>query len=211
MKVTTLAVGLLQTNCYIVADEETTESAIIDPGGHAHRILDVTAELSVKYVINTHAHFDHTADNGKVLDALRDRQETAPQLVCHPEAAPVLASDGGAAWFGLPPVRSPKPDVLVEDGDELHLGPLVLQVLHTPGHSPGSISLYIADRQALFAGDTLFRRGVGRFDLPGGDWDVLQHAILDQLFALPDESVVYPGHGPTTTIGEERKHNPYVG
>jgi len=210
MKVTTLVVGLLQTNCYIVADEETTECAILDPGGHAQRILDATRNLSVKYVMNTHAHFDHAADNGKVLDALRDRQETAPQLVCHPDAAPVLASDGGARWFGLPPIRSPNPDLLVEDGDKLHLGQLVLQVLHTPGHSPGSISLYIAEEQALFAGDTLFRRGVGRFDLPGGDRNTLLHTIRDRLFALPQDTIVYPGHGPATTIGEEREHNPSV-
>ena len=210
MKVTTLVVGLLQTNCYIVADEETAECAVLDPGGNAQTILDAARELSVKYVINTHAHFDHAADNGKVLKALRDRQETAPELVCHPDAAPVLTSDGGAAWFGLPPVRSPKPDRFVEDGDELHLGQLVLQVLHTPGHSAGSISLYVAKEKTLFAGDTLFRRGVGRADLPGGDWNTLLHTIRDQLFALPKDTIVYPGHGPATTIGEEREHNPYL-
>ena len=210
IQATTLVVGLLQTNCYIVADEETTECAILDPGGHAQRILDATHELSVKYVINTHAHFDHAADNGKVMSALRDRQETAPRLVCHPNAAPLLTSDGGAGWFGLPPVRSPKPDLLVEDGDELHLGQLVLRVVHTPGHSPGSISLYIAEEQTLFSGDALFRRGVGRYDLPGGNWDTLLHAIRDRLFVLPPDTIVYPGHGPATTIGEEKEHNPYV-
>ena len=210
MNVTTLVVGLLQTNCYIVGDEETTECAILDPGGNAKSILDATSELSVKYVINTHAHFDHAADNSKVMKALRDRQGTGPELVSHPDAAPLLTTDGGAGWFGFPPVRSPKPDRLVKDEDMLHLGQLTLQVLHTPGHSPGSISLYVAMEQTLFVGDTLFRRGVGRFDLPGGDWNTLLHVIRDRLFALPKDTIVYPGHGPATTIGEEREHNPYV-
>ncbi len=219
MIIQTLVVGLLQTNCYVIGDEETRQGAVIDPGGHAERILSVVsqlgtqlgAELCVKYVIDTHAHFDHVLDNGRLMRRLTRLQDTPPELVVHAQAAPVLAAGAGAAWFGFPSTPSPAPDRLVNEGDVLSLGQLSLQVLHTPGHSPGSISLYCAAEKALFSGDVLFRQGVGRPDLPGGDRATLMDSIRNRLFALPDDTRVYPGHGPSTTLGVEKRSNPFVG
>jgi glyoxylase-like metal-dependent hydrolase (beta-lactamase superfamily II) len=207
-----LVVGQLQTNCYLIGDEKTGYGAIIDPGGHADVILAATDEhkLDVRYVFNTHAHFDHILANAKVMRVLTLRQEKAPELIVHPLAVPMLERDGGANWFGMPSVPSPKPDRLISDGEALALGSLSMQTLHTPGHSPGSICLHFATENALFDGDVLFRQGVGRTDLPGGDWSTLVHSIRDKLFALPNETAVYPGHGMLTTIGQEKKDNPFV-
>ena len=213
MIVETLVVGAIQTNCYVVGDERTGEGMIVDPGGDAGQILAAVErlQLQVRYVVNTHAHFDHTLANGEVMRDLGKRQETPPRLAVHAADAPMLAQGGGARWFGMPSAPSPQPELLVEDGDVLGVGPLSFQVLHTPGHSPGSISLYCAAEKALFDGDVLFRQGVGRTDLPGGSWRTLLQAIQGRLFALPDDTVVYPGHGPATTIGWEKRDNPFVG
>jgi hydroxyacylglutathione hydrolase len=212
MIVETLVVGLIQTNCYVIAEESTREGAIVDPGGDADQILGAVdrLQLQVKYVANTHAHFDHTLANGQVMRGLDERQKTPPSLVTHPAAAPLLTQGGGARWFGIPSMPSPEPDLLVNDGDVLPLGHLSFQVLHTPGHSPGSISLYCAAEKVLFDGDVLFRQGVGRTDLPGGHWNTLLHSIQNRLFVLPDDTVVYSGHGPSTTIGWEKRANPFL-
>jgi glyoxylase-like metal-dependent hydrolase (beta-lactamase superfamily II) len=214
MIIETLVVGMLQTNCYLIGDDQAGEGAIIDPGGDSARILDALAHLpsslNVRYVINTHAHFDHMVGNHEVLQALSHGQEIGPELVVHPQAASLLAASGGARWFGFSPVPSPEPDRFVSDGDELPLGQLNLQILHTPGHSPGSISLYCATQGVVFVGDVLFRLGVGRYDLPGGNWTVLRNSIHDRLFALADDTVVYPGHGASTTIGAEKRDNLFI-
>ncbi len=210
MIVRTLMVGPLQTGCYLVLDGETGPGAIVDPGGDADRILDAAEGIEIRYVINTHGHFDHIAANAEVMRALSERQQVPPELVAHEKALPLLAEDGGAALFGFHVPSSPEPDRLVGEGDELVLGTSCLSVMHTPGHSPGSISLYCADEGLIFVGDVLFQRGVGRTDLPGGSWMTLIESIKDKLFALPDDTVVYPGHGPSTTIGAERRGNPFL-
>ena len=206
----TLAVGQLQTNCYVIGDEGTLDAAIIDPGGHATEILRAVKGLRVQYVINTHAHFDHILHNGRVLEALARTQEALPQLVLHPDEVGLLGIGGGAAWFGLSSAPSPQPDRLVKDGDMLSMGALSLQILHTPGHSPGSISVHCAAAKALFVGDVIFREGVGRTDLPGGDWAALMDSICKRLFTFPDDTRLYPGHGPSTTVGHEKRDNPFV-
>jgi len=204
--VVTLPVGLIQTNCYVVGCEETKDAAIIDPGGNPERILaEVKRQgLTVKYVLNTHAHFDHTDANGAIVKA------TGAPLAVHPLDWPLLEFSGGAAWFGMHAQASPTPDVELRDGDNLQVGTLSFQVLHTPGHTPGHICFYEAQEGALFDGDVLFYRGVGRADLPGGDWEQLLDSIQRVLFALPDATVVYSGHGPATTIGEEKRLNPWA-
>jgi hydroxyacylglutathione hydrolase len=197
----TLPVGMIETNCYVVGCEETKEGLIIDPGGHPERILAEVKRygLTVKYVLNTHAHFDHTDANGAIVRA------TGAKLALHPKDRPLLAAAGGAALFGLHANPGPPPDLDLEHGDELAVGTLHFQVLHTPGHTPGHVCFYEPEEGVLFDGDVLFFRGVGRTDLPGGSWQQLVDSIQRVLFALPDDTIVYSGHGPATTIGEEKR------
>ncbi len=206
MIIVTLPVGLLRTNCYIVGCEETKEGAVIDPGGHPQRILAEIERrgLAIRYVLNTHAHFDHIDANGPIVEA------TGATLALHPADLPLLKAAGGAALFGLPATPGPLPDLELGDGDELAVGALRFRVLHTPGHTPGHVCFYEAAQGVLFDGDVLFYRGVGRADLPGGSRQQLQDSIRRVLFALPDETVVYSGHGPATTIGEEKRLNPWL-
>ncbi len=205
MIVQRVCVGLLQTNCYIVGCEDTKEGAIIDPGGDAKRILAEVERLGleIKYVINTHGHFDHTLANKEVVKA------TGAPLAIHSADAPTLTKGGGAFFFGIMSKASPPADTMLEEGQVLTIGKIELKVLHTPGHSPGSICLYSEEEGVLFDGDVLFNMGMGRYDLPGGDYRVLMDSI-HRLLALPDETTVYPGHGPPTTIGRERRSNPFL-
>lgn len=206
MIVVTLPVGMIQTNCYIVGCEETKSGVIIDPGGHPERILAEVErhQLEIKYVLDTHAHFDHTDANGAIVRA------TGAPLALHPDDLPLLKASGGAAFFGLQAEPSPSPDLYLADGDQLEVGNLSFQVLYTPGHTPGHVCFYEADEGALFDGDVLFYRGIGRTDLPGGSWQQLSDSIQRVLFGLPDETVVYSGHGPVTTIGDEKALNPWM-
>ena len=206
MIIASLPVGLIQTNCYVVGCEETKEGVVIDPGGHPERILAEVERhgLAIKYVLDTHAHFDHTDANGAIVQA------TGASLALHPEDRPLLEASGGAALFGMHAVPSPPPDLELHDGDEIQVGTLVFKVLHTPGHTPGHVCFYEADEGALFDGDVLFYRGIGRTDLPGGSWEQLYSSIRNTLFALPDETVVYSGHGQPTRIGDEKKLNPWL-
>ncbi len=202
----TLPVGMIQTNCYIVGCEQTKIGAVIDPGGHPERILAEVERygLDVKYVLNTHAHFDHTDANGAILEA------TGAQLAIHPKDIPILQASGGANWFGVNANISPAPDLELSDGDELEIGQLCFHVLHTPGHSPGHVCFYEPNEGVVFDGDVLFYRGIGRHDLPGGDQEQLLESIRRILFSLPDDTVVYSGHGPVTAIGEEKQLNPWM-
>ncbi|MCD6520829.1 MAG: MBL fold metallo-hydrolase [Anaerolineae bacterium] len=203
-----LIVGRLHTNCYIVGCEETKEALVIDPGGDAPVILEAIRELkvAVPYIVLTHFHFDH------VLAADPVRTQTEALLAIHEAEAELLAN---------PPVLfrlfSPQglhgiiADRLLHEGDVLQVGRLEVHVLHTPGHSPGSISLWLPQEKVVFCGDLLFREGVGRVDFPGGDQQALLQSIREKLFSLPYDTVVYPGHGPETVISHERHHNPWVG
>lgn len=199
-----LVVGMLQCNCYIVGCEETKVGIIVDPGGDAPTILDRVEELglTIKLIVNTHGHIDHIAANRPLKEA------TGAQIAIHREDAQWLVTDQGdyARMLG---VLSPGPaaDILLDEGDEVTFGNEGLQVIHTPGHSLGGISL-VGDG-LIFCGDTLFAMGVGRVDLPGGSWETLMHSIKTQLFTLPDDTRVYTGHGPPTTIGREKRFNPW--
>jgi glyoxylase-like metal-dependent hydrolase (beta-lactamase superfamily II) len=201
-----LAVGPIMANCFIVGCKETHEAAVIDPGDEADRILLALAQakLTVKQIINTHGHFDNVGANKRMKAA------TGAPILIHALDAPMLSmlSRSAAAW-GMSAEDSPSPDRTIDEGDEIRVGLLRLQVIHTPGHTPGGVSL-IADGCA-FVGDTLFAGSVGRTDFPGGDFDTLKSSIQKKLFALGDEVRVFTGHGPETTIGEEKRYNPFVG
>jgi hydroxyacylglutathione hydrolase len=201
-----LVVGLIQTNCYLIGCPETFEGAVIDPGGDAPTILAEAeaAGLIIKFVLNTHTHWDHMAANADVLAA------TGAELAVHPNELPLLRARGGADAWGIPVKPSPEPDIELAEGQVIQVGELELQVLFTPGHTPGHVSFYQADAGVVFDGDVLFKQGIGRTDLPGGDYYTLMCSIKEVLMALPPETVVYSGHGPPTTIGEERWANPWL-
>jgi glyoxylase-like metal-dependent hydrolase (beta-lactamase superfamily II) len=199
-----MAVGPLQANCYIVGCPDTRQAVVIDPGGDGDRILAVVEaeRLSVTGIVNTHGHFDHVGANKHVKSA------TGVDLMIHSLDAPMLKhmAQTAAAW-GLRADESPAPDRLLEDGDSVMCGNIEFKVIHTPGHSPGGISLH-ADN-AVFVGDSLFAGSIGRTDLPGGSYDTLIQSIQTRLFSLPDDVVVYAGHMDTSTIGREKRTNPF--
>lgn len=206
MIITTLAVGPIMANCFILGCEETLAAAVIDPGDEADRILMSLADsrLTLKYIINTHGHFDHVGANKPLKDA------TGAPILIHALDAPMLnqLSASAAAW-GLSADNSPPPDRMIEEGDTIAVGNITLTVIHTPGHTPGGISLK-ADGH-VFVGDTLFAGSIGRTDFPGGDFETLRVSIQNKLFLLGDDVQVYTGHGPHTTIGREKRTNPFVG
>jgi glyoxylase-like metal-dependent hydrolase (beta-lactamase superfamily II) len=201
-----LAVGPIQTNCYVVGCEETAEGVVIDPGDQAELILDEVnkAGLAIKYILNTHAHFDHILANGALVQA------TGAPLAIHPLELPMLRSGGGASAFGLPARPSPEPDIELAEGDTITFGTHTFEVLFTPGHTVGHVSFYEAEAGIIFDGDVLFAGGIGRTDLPGGDYETLMSSINEKLMVLPDETTVCSGHGPVTSIGRERVGNPWL-
>ena len=187
--------------------EETRKGAIIDPGGSADEILAEVErlDLDIVAVINTHGHVDHVLANREVKEA------TGAPLMIHAQDAPMLTNPMKGFAFLLGRIRpGPRADRLLEEGNEVEVGQIKLTVLHTPGHSPGSIALLAAQDSAVFSGDVLFHMSIGRTDFPGGSHDTLMHSIKDVLFALPDDTTVYSGHGPSTTVGFEKANNPWV-
>jgi len=208
MHVKRLTVGDFQANCYIVFDDDG-RCVVIDPGGEPERIISTLQrkELAPRYVVNTHAHIDHIRGNAELLAEFPDSE-----LACGRSAAGRLTSSlANLSAVFLRPFESPEATVILNDGDVLEAGGVALKTLETPGHSPGSICLLAEGLEGpLFSGDTLFQSGVGRTDLPGGDMDALVESIRNRLYALPETVVVHPGHGPSTTIGQERASNPFV-
>ncbi len=200
-----LVVGPLQVNCFILADEKTKEAVVIDPGDDAADILAAVRDkaLRVKYIVNTHGHFDHVGANKAVKDA------TGAEILMHEADAPLLAdAEDQAIIYGMRVPPPPRPDRFVGDGDAITAGEISLKVLHTPGHTPGGISLL--EQGMVFTGDALFAGSIGRTDFPGGDLMTLIGGIRKKLLTLPDETRVFSGHGPASTIGEERRENPFL-
>lgn len=205
MIVEKLEVGPIMANCFIAGCEETKKCAIIDPGDEAERILAIVKKhgFEVAAIINTHGHFDHVGANAAV------KRATGAPLMIHELDAPWLSlvAQSAANW-GLSGEDSPQPDRLIAHDDTISVGNLTFTVIHTPGHSPGGVALFCGKH--LFVGDTLFSGSIGRTDLPKGDHNTLLTSIRERLYVLPDDVVVYTGHGPETTIGREKRSNPFV-
>jgi glyoxylase-like metal-dependent hydrolase (beta-lactamase superfamily II) len=199
-----LLVGMIQANCYILADEDSREAVVIDPGGDAPVILKTLQDrkLTPVAILATHGHFDHV----EALASLK--RATGAPIYLHKADLPLvqgMASQG--RFFGVQVEPAPAPDRFLEDGDEIACGGLTIKVMHTPGHSPGSVAFRVDN--AVFVGDLLFAGSIGRTDLQGGDYDTLIRSVREHIFSLPDDTVVYPGHGPATTVGAEKRTNPF--
>jgi hydroxyacylglutathione hydrolase len=205
MAVECLAVGPLQVNCYLLADPKANEAVIIDPGAEGGRILESAKKRGWKIVavLLTHGHFDHAGATAEVV-----RASGAPLLAPRGDEALLADAPAEGARFGLSVPAPAAPTRLVADGDQLKVGGFTLRVLGAPGHTPGGV-VYLSPA-GLFSGDLLFAGSVGRTDLPGGDTGALLRSLKEKVLTLPDDTRVYPGHGPATTVGRERRSNPYL-
>lgn len=202
----TLAVGPLSVNCFVLGCEQTREGVVVDPGGDVDLIRQVVERhgLTVTTVVNTHGHFDHVGGNRQA------KAEFGAQLMIHSSDAPMLARVAEVArMYGMQGENSPAADAFLTDGMKLQFGRQCISVLHTPGHTQGGCCLYLEADKLIITGDTLFADSIGRTDLPGGDHEQLLTSIRSKLFTLPDDVVAWPGHGPETSIGHEKKYNPY--
>ena len=202
-----LAVGRLQCNCSIFGDEESRDAIVVDPGDEISRIQEIVKKhgLTVKAIVITHAHIDHVGGAQKLRKATG-----APVYMNRNDAELNAMMDVQAGWLGVQPPETAQIDSDAKDGDVLAMGSTDFHVLHTPGHTQGSISLWIPSATMLVAGDTLFRDSIGRTDLPGGDGRQILRSIHDKLLPLPAETVVVPGHGESTTIGREKEFNYFL-
>jgi len=205
VKVHAFTLGPIQSNAYLLADEATRETALFDPGMESEPVAEVLVRerLTLTAILNTHGHFDHVFGN-----AYFKAKTGAPLLMHRADLDLVKRLEEQSMYFGFRATPSPPPDRFLEEGDLVQVGGIRLRVLHTPGHSPGGICL--VTEGTAFVGDTLFAGSIGRTDLPGGSAETLLASIREKLMTLPDDTVVYPGHGPATTIGHERRHNPFL-
>ena len=205
MFVKQIEVGSMAIFAYLVACKITKEALFIDPAAETQRLLDEarSRDYTIKYIVNTHSHGDHTTGNLKIKEA------TGAKIVIHEDDAQGLIHQPLQLIAALGGDPSPPADITVKDGDLITIGETSLQVLHTPGHSPGGMCLY--HKGIVFTGDTLFVGAVGRTDLGGGSFEILASSIHKKLFTLPDETILLPGHGGPTTVGEEKRGNPFAG
>lgn len=203
-----IPLGMLQCNCSIVGDEATREAVVIDPGDDIDRVREILSrhKLNARYIVATHAHIDHVGGIEKLQQVTGARV-----LMHHADLALYQNLALQATWLGVPPPGTVDVDQFLSEGDVLRWGSLALEVLHTPGHSPGSLSLHLpGEHRRIFSGDTLFQGSIGRTDLWGGDYEKILRSIRTSLLEFPDETPVFPGHGEPTTIGKERETNPFL-
>ena len=213
LQVTTLSLGPIGTNCYLAADSDSKQAVVIDPGWDAPQVL-ATAEklgLSLQAIWLTHAHFDHIGGVAGLVRALNI------PVALHSLDLPLYRARGGAMLWGIPLEPGPEPTITLDQrissgvGDwKLEVGSLKFEVFHVPGHTPGHVAFYEKAAGAIFGGDVLFQNSIGRTDLPGGNYETLIHSIQTHFLTLPDSTIVYSGHGPATTVGEERRFNPFL-
>ncbi len=203
-----IQVGPMAVFAYLIGDENTGEALIVDPAAQTDEIIQEAKNdnLTIKYILNTHGHVDHVGGNADM------KQKTGAQIIVHEDDAQQMISIPSPMLTMFRAKASPPPDIKIKDGDAITVGSLTLNVIHTPGHTPGCIALYFSGY--VITGDTLFVGGVGRTDLPGGSWNTMVHSIKDKLFKLPDDTIVLPGHNygenVTSTIGSEKKYNTFL-
>jgi hydroxyacylglutathione hydrolase len=208
LEIVPLTLGPAQTNAYLVADSDTKEAAVIDPAWDGHVILEEARKRGwrIAHLWYTHAHFDHIGGAGAIADALNP----LPLVALHPNDHVLWRAGGGDALFGFDIDPGPEPTIDFYQGQTLRLGSVEFEVRFTPGHTPGHCIFYVASSHVCFCGDLIFADTVGRTDLPGANWRQLVESIKTQVFSLPDETRLLPGHGPETTVGEEKRNNPFV-
>lgn len=209
LTIVSMALGPALTNAYLAADTTAGTAVAVDPAWDGDRIAAEAERRGwrVTDIWLTHAHFDHFGGAG----AVSDRAAAPLPVALHPADYPLWKASGGAPWFGLTDFDpGPEPTVELAHGMTLRIGAFEVQVRHTPGHTPGHVVLVVPKAAVAFCGDVIFEAGVGRTDLPGGDWETLLTSIREQVLSLPDETVLLPGHGATTTVGRERGGNPFL-
>ena len=208
LEIVSFTLGPAQTNAYLVADSQSGEAVVIDPAWDGDLILAAAQERGwrIAHLWYTHAHFDHIGGAGAIADALNP----LPLVALHPADHTLWRAEGGAPLFGLRIDPGPEPSIDLVHGMHMQLGQAQFEVRHTPGHTPGHCIFYVAEDNLVFCGDLIFQGSVGRTDLPGGSWDQLLNSIRTQIFSLPDETRLLSGHGPETTVGEEKRSNPFV-
>ncbi len=208
LEIVSLTLGPAQTNAYLVADPETKEAAVIDPAWDGHLILEAAQKRGwrIAHLWYTHAHFDHIGGAGAIADALNP----LPLVALHPNDHVLWRAGGGGAMFGFDIDPGPEPTIDFVHGMKLKLGSNEFEVRFTPGHTVGHCILYVASAAVCFCGDLIFAGSVGRTDFPGGSWEQLEKSIREQIYTLPDETRLLSGHGPETTVGEEKRNNPFV-
>lgn len=208
LEIVSFTLGPVQTNAYLVADAGTKEAAVIDPAWDGHIILEAAQKRGwrIGHLWYTHAHFDHIGGAGAIADALNP----LPLVALHSNDHVLWRAGGGGAFFGFDIDPGPEPTIDLHQGQILRLGSVEFEVRFTPGHTPGHCILYVPSSHVCFCGDVIFAGSVGRTDLPGGSWEQLENSIRTKVYTLPDETRLLSGHGPETTVGEEKKSNPFV-
>lgn len=208
LEIVTFTLGPVMTNAYLVADTSVSTAVVIDPADEGDVIVAAAEKRGwrINSIWITHAHFDHIAGAAGVADRLNP----PPAIALHPEDYPLWQAQGGAPLFGMRIDPAPEPNLALADGQALYLGEYQFEVRHAPGHTRGHVVFYCAAASAAFCGDVIFRGGIGRTDLPGGDYDTLMHSIYTKILTLPDETRLLSGHGPETTVGLERRTNPFL-
>jgi glyoxylase-like metal-dependent hydrolase (beta-lactamase superfamily II) len=208
LEIVSFTLGPAQTNACLVADSETKEAAVIDPSWDGHIILEAAQKRGwrIGHLWYTHAHFDHIGGAAAIADALNP----LPLVALHPNDHVLWRAGGGGAIFGFDIDPGPEPTIDFFHGMKMKLGSVDFEIRFTPGHTPGHCILYVPSARTCFCGDLIFAGSVGRTDLPGGDWDALEKSIREQIFTLPEDTRLLSGHGPETTVGEEKRSNPFV-
>lgn len=212
LEIKKFVLGPVQTNSYLIADRTTGQAVVIDPAWDGPRIVrSADAEgWTIEAIWLTHAHFDHLGGVAGVAEGASAGEESTLSIGLHPKDMDMWERSGGAPIFGMKVDPGPRPNLFFEHGQTLSLGSLVFEVRFAPGHTPGHVMFYCQEEGVIFSGDVIFQGGIGRTDLPGGDYQTLLQSIQSQVLSLPDSTQVHSGHGPSTTVGREREQNPFI-